>query len=69
MVLEYAIAVPDMLCRVIVQALKPILQLPCAKVTSCLTLVLLICFETVLLSTVSDCTKSFYVHWNRTNPM
>lgn len=41
----------------------------CAKITSCLTLVLLICFETVLLSTVSDCTKSFTVHWNTSNSM
>ncbi|VVC37199.1 Hypothetical protein CINCED_3A015763 [Cinara cedri] len=40
-----------------------------AKITSCLTLVLLICFETVLLSTVSDCTKSFTVHWNTSNSM
>ncbi|XP_075218415.1 ephrin [Lycorma delicatula] len=55
--------------RFLVPATRPILQLPCAKVTSCLTLVLLICFETVLLSTVSDCTKSFYVHWNTTNPI
>lgn len=57
------------LARLISPATRPILQLPCAKVTSCLTLVLLICFETVLLSTVSDCTKSFYVHWNTTNPI
>jgi hypothetical protein len=41
----------------------------CTKITSCLTLVLLICFETVLLSTVSDCTKSFTVHWNTSNSM
>ncbi|RZF42120.1 hypothetical protein LSTR_LSTR006713 [Laodelphax striatellus] len=57
------------LARFLTPATQPILQLPCAKVTSCLTLVLLICFETVLLSTVSDCTKSFYVHWNTTNPI
>ncbi|XP_034230812.1 ephrin-B1 isoform X1 [Thrips palmi] len=44
------------------------LPLPCTRVTSCLTLVLLICFETVLLSTVS-CTKTFTVHWNTTNPI
>jgi hypothetical protein len=44
------------------------LPLPCTRVTSCLTLVLLICLETVLLSTVS-CTKTFTVHWNTTNPM
>uniref|UniRef100_A0A1B6J675 Ephrin RBD domain-containing protein n=1 Tax=Homalodisca liturata TaxID=320908 RepID=A0A1B6J675_9HEMI len=57
------------LARFLSPATRPILLLPCAKVTSCLTLVLLICFETVLLSTVSDCTKSFYVHWNTTNPI
>ncbi|XP_049806342.1 ephrin-B1 [Schistocerca nitens] len=34
-----------------------------------LTLVLLVSLETVLLSTVSDCTKSFHVHWNTTNPI
>ncbi|XP_054279859.1 ephrin-B1 isoform X2 [Macrosteles quadrilineatus] len=56
------------LARLLSPATRPVL-LPCAKVTSCLTLVLLICFETVLLSTVSDCTKSFYVHWNTTNPI
>jgi len=56
------------LVRFLSPATRPVL-LPCAKVTSCLTLVLLICFETVLLSTVSDCTKSFYVHWNTTNPI
>ena len=50
-------------------AMVPVLPFPCTKITSCLTLVLLISFETVLLSTVSDCTKSFYVHWNTTNPM
>lgn len=50
-------------------AMVPVLPFPCTKITSCLTLVLLISFETVLLSTVSDCTKSFYVHWNTTNPI
>lgn len=39
------------------------------KFSSCLTLSLIIYFETVLLPTVSDCTKSFYVHWNTTNPI
>ncbi|KAK5639638.1 hypothetical protein RI129_012130 [Pyrocoelia pectoralis] len=37
------------------------------KVTSCLTVVMLICLETVLLCTQSTCSKSFYVHWNTTN--
>lgn len=48
---------------------RPKLAMPCTKVTSFLTLVLLISFETVLLSTVSNCTKSFHVHWNTTNPI
>ncbi|XP_014256752.1 ephrin-B1 [Cimex lectularius] len=69
MVLGCVIVLPDILCRIFIDGARPILQIPCAKVTSCLTLVLLICFETVLLSTVSDCTKSFYVHWNTTNPI
>ncbi|KAL0268707.1 UNVERIFIED_CONTAM: hypothetical protein PYX00_010536 [Menopon gallinae] len=42
-------------------------------VSSCLpslySVVILVCLETVLLSTGSNCTKSFYVHWNTTNPM
>ncbi|KAK9497981.1 hypothetical protein O3M35_003872 [Rhynocoris fuscipes] len=58
-------ALPDLVFR----AIRHALEVPCAKITSCLTLILLICFETVLLSTVSDCTKSFYVHWNTTNPI
>ncbi|XP_063219425.1 ephrin-A4 [Bacillus rossius redtenbacheri] len=37
------------------------------RITSCLTLVLLISLETVLLSTVSDCTKTFHVYWNTTD--
>ncbi|CAA9995348.1 unnamed protein product [Nesidiocoris tenuis] len=69
MVLEYVVVLPDLLCRLVGQGIRPLLGIPCAKVTSCLTLVLLICFETVLLSTVSDCTKLIYVHWNTTNPM
>lgn len=43
------------------------LKLPGFKITSCLTVVLLICLETVLLCTESTCSKSFYVHWNTTN--
>ncbi|XP_017773565.1 PREDICTED: ephrin-B2-like [Nicrophorus vespilloides] len=42
--------------------------LPGFKATSsCLTVVLLICLETVLLCTESTCSKSFHVHWNTTN--
>lgn len=43
--------------------------MPGFKATSCLTVVLLICLETVLLSTVSNCAKTFYMHWNTTNSM
>lgn len=39
------------------------------KATSCFTVVLFICLETVLLSTVSNCAKTFYMHWNTTNSM
>lgn len=41
--------------------------LPGIKATSCLTIVMLICLETVLLSTVSNCAKTFYMHWNTSN--
>uniref|UniRef100_A0A6M2DZU3 Putative ephrin ligand for eph receptor tyrosine kinase n=1 Tax=Xenopsylla cheopis TaxID=163159 RepID=A0A6M2DZU3_XENCH len=37
------------------------------KLTSCVTVIFLVCLETVLLSTVSNCAKTFYVHWNTTN--
>ncbi|XP_065165865.1 ephrin-B2-like [Atheta coriaria] len=43
------------------------LLLPGFKATSCLTVVLLICLETVLLCTESTCSKSVHVHWNTTN--
>jgi hypothetical protein len=43
--------------------------LPGLKSTSCLTIVLLVFLETVLLSTVSNCAKTFYMHWNTTNSM
>lgn len=39
------------------------------KATSCFTVILFICLETVLLSTVSNCAKTFYMHWNTTNSM
>lgn len=42
-------------------------SLPGFRATSCLTVVLLVCLETVLLSTVSNCAKTFYMHWNTTN--
>ncbi|GAB0092113.1 Ephrin [Sergentomyia squamirostris] len=34
---------------------------------SCISLTLLICLETLLLFTVSNCAKTFYMHWNTTN--
>lgn len=34
---------------------------------SCLTVVFLICLETVLLCKESNCAKSFHVHWNTSN--
>uniref|UniRef100_A0A1B0DR55 Uncharacterized protein n=2 Tax=Phlebotomus papatasi TaxID=29031 RepID=A0A1B0DR55_PHLPP len=34
---------------------------------SCISIVLLICLETLLLFTVSNCAKTFYMHWNTTN--
>lgn len=43
--------------------------LPGVRATTCLTVVLLVCLETVLLSTATDCAKKFYMHWNTTNSM
>lgn len=45
------------------------IALPGLKATSCLTVVLLIFLETVLLSTVSNCAKTFFMHWNTSNSM
>ncbi|XP_023158933.1 uncharacterized protein LOC101461630 isoform X2 [Ceratitis capitata] len=41
--------------------------LPSLGATSIFTLLTLICLETVLLSTVSSCAKTFYMHWNTSN--
>ncbi|XP_049316219.1 uncharacterized protein LOC105227075 isoform X2 [Bactrocera dorsalis] len=41
--------------------------LPSVGATSFFTLLTLICLETVLLSTVSNCAKTFYMHWNTSN--
>ncbi|XP_036335010.1 uncharacterized protein LOC118745604 isoform X2 [Rhagoletis pomonella] len=41
--------------------------LPSLGATSFFTLLTLICLETVLLSTVSNCAKTFYMHWNTSN--
>ncbi|XP_044256388.1 ephrin-B2-like [Tribolium madens] len=40
------------------------LILPGFRTTSCLTVVLLVCMETVFLCTQSTCSKTFQVHWN-----
>lgn len=41
--------------------------LPGLKITSFFTILTLVCLETVLLSTVSNCAKTFYMHWNTSN--
>ncbi|XP_067614571.1 uncharacterized protein Ephrin isoform X2 [Eurosta solidaginis] len=41
--------------------------LPGLRATSFCTLLTLIFLETVLLSTVSNCAKTFYMHWNTSN--
>jgi ephrin-B len=43
------------------------LILPGFRTTSCLTVVLLVCMETVFLCTQSTCSKTFHVHWNTTD--
>lgn len=40
---------------------------PGLKATSFFTILTLVCLETVLLSTVSNCAKTFYMHWNTSN--
>lgn len=37
--------------------------------TSFVTLVFLVCLQTVLLSTVSNCAKTISMYWNTTNSM
>lgn len=37
--------------------------------TSFVTLVFLVCLQTVLLSTVSNCAKTITMYWNTTNSM
>lgn len=44
-------------------------SLPRFSVTSLFTLFVLICAETVLLSTMTNCAKTFYMHWNTSNSM
>lgn len=41
--------------------------LPSLGTTSFFTLITLICLEMILLSTVSNCAKTFYMHWNTSN--
>ncbi|XP_017155663.1 uncharacterized protein LOC108164455 [Drosophila miranda] len=46
---------------------KMLIPLPTLGATSFVTLLTLICIETVLLSTMSSCAKTFYMHWNTSN--
>ncbi|XP_037732352.1 uncharacterized protein LOC119563161 isoform X1 [Drosophila subpulchrella] len=46
---------------------KMMIPLPTFGATSFVTLLTLICMETVLLSTMSSCAKTFYMHWNTSN--
>ncbi|XP_017051375.1 uncharacterized protein LOC108095021 [Drosophila ficusphila] len=46
---------------------KMMIPLPSFGATSFVTLLTLICMETVLLSTMSSCAKTFYMHWNTSN--
>ncbi|XP_068152532.1 uncharacterized protein Ephrin [Drosophila tropicalis] len=43
------------------------IPIPTLGTTSFVTLLTLICIETVLLSTMSSCAKTFYMHWNTSN--
>uniref|UniRef100_A0A336LS71 CSON002177 protein n=1 Tax=Culicoides sonorensis TaxID=179676 RepID=A0A336LS71_CULSO len=43
------------------------LQLPGLSSSSCLSVFILICLETVLLSSLTDGHRIFYMHWNTTN--
>ncbi|EDV90980.1 GH24017 [Drosophila grimshawi] len=44
-----------------------LIPLPTLGATSFVTLLTIICIETVLLSTMSSCAKTFYMHWNTSN--
>ncbi|KAH8373756.1 hypothetical protein KR009_009401 [Drosophila setifemur] len=46
---------------------KMLVPLPSLGATSIVTLLTLICMETILLSTMSSCAKTFYMHWNTSN--
>ncbi|XP_033150534.1 uncharacterized protein LOC108607322 isoform X2 [Drosophila busckii] len=46
---------------------KLLIPLPTFGATSFVTLLTLICIETVLLSTMTNCAKTFYMHWNTSN--
>ncbi|KAH8332275.1 hypothetical protein KR067_006018 [Drosophila pandora] len=46
---------------------KMLIPLPTLGATSFVTLLALICMETILLSTMSSCAKTFYMHWNTSN--
>ncbi|XP_034482751.1 uncharacterized protein LOC117788155 [Drosophila innubila] len=46
---------------------KMLVPLPTLGATSFVTFLTVICIETVLLSTMSSCAKTFYMHWNTSN--
>ncbi|KAM8702821.1 hypothetical protein ACLKA7_005169 [Drosophila subpalustris] len=46
---------------------KLLVPLPTLGATSFVTFLTVICIETVLLSTMSSCAKTFYMHWNTSN--
>lgn len=48
---------------------RMLLPLPTLGTTSFVTLLTIICIETVLLSNMSSCAKTFYMHWNTSNSM
>lgn len=48
---------------------KMLVPLPTLGATSFVTFLTVICIETVLLSTMSSCAKTFYMHWNTSNSM
>ncbi|KAH8272499.1 hypothetical protein KR044_012131, partial [Drosophila immigrans] len=46
---------------------KMLVPLPTLGATSFVTFLTIICIETVLLSTMTSCAKTFYMHWNTSN--
>ncbi|XP_034112092.1 uncharacterized protein LOC117573205 isoform X1 [Drosophila albomicans] len=46
---------------------KMLVPIPTLGATSFVTFLTIICIETVLLSTMTSCAKTFYMHWNTSN--